>query len=51
MRKKLQIGGFFFDLRFLQLFRRKLYAKGVGKIIIKKEAAHYIRPKQTNELL
>jgi hypothetical protein len=51
MRKKLQIGGFFFDLHFLQLFRRKLYDKGVGKSMIKKEAAHYIRPKQTNELL
>ncbi len=51
MRKKLQIGGFFYDLHFLQLFRRKLYDKGAGKSMIKKEAAHYIRPKQTNELL
>ena len=33
MRKKLQIRGFFYDLHFLQLFRRKLYDKGVGKSI------------------
>ena len=45
MRKKLQIGGFFFDLRFLQLFRRKLYAKGVGKIIINKGSYTPMRQK------
>lgn len=33
MRKKLQIGVFFYDLHFLQMFRRKLYDKGVGKSI------------------
>ena len=45
MRKKLQIEGFFYDLHFLQVFRRKLYDKGVGKSMIKKESAYYIRPK------
>lgn len=45
MRKKLQIRGFFYDLHFLQMFRRKLYDKGVGKSRIKKEPAYFIRPK------
>lgn len=38
MRKKLQIGVFFYDLHFLQMFRRKLYDKGVVKSIINKES-------------
>ena len=37
MRKKLQIGVFFYDLHFLQMFRRKLYDKGVVKSITNKE--------------
>lgn len=37
MRKKLQIGVFFYDLHFLQMFRRKLYDKGEGKSITNKE--------------
>ena len=38
MRKKLQIGVFFYNLHFLQMFRRKLYDKGVGKSIINKKS-------------
>ena len=45
MRKKLQIRGFFYDLHFLQLFRRKLYDKGVGKSITNKESYTPMRQK------
>ena len=45
MRKKLQIGGFFYDLHFLQLFRRKLYDKGVVKSITNKESYTPMRQK------
>lgn len=45
MRKKLQIGGFFYDLLYLQLFRRKLYDKGVGKSITNKESYTPMRQK------
>lgn len=51
MRKKLQIGGFFYDPLYLQLFRRKLYDKGVGKSVVKIRICLLLRPKQTNELL
>ena len=45
MRKKLQIGGFFYDLHFLQMFRRKLYDKGVGKSVTNKEIYSPMRQK------
>lgn len=45
MRKKLQIGVFFYDLHFLQMFRRKLYDKGVVKSITNKESYSHMRQK------
>lgn len=50
MRKKLQIGVFFYDLHFLQMFRRKLYDKGVGKSIESIKIFLHFRLKYTNEL-